>query len=46
LQEVAGEWKVDAMPTFVLAKRGEEVTRVVGANKDELEKNIAAHRLS
>ncbi|KAF8659427.1 hypothetical protein HU200_058454 [Digitaria exilis] len=38
--DVARTWKVEAMPTFVLAKGGKEVSRVVGAKKDELERKI------
>ncbi|KAG4922629.1 hypothetical protein JHK82_051603 [Glycine max] len=37
---VAKEFKVEAMPTFVLWKEGKEVERVVGAKKEELEKKI------
>jgi thioredoxin 1 len=40
LQEVARTWKVEAMPTFVLVKDGKEVSRVIGAKKDELERKI------
>ncbi|KAG1347519.1 Thioredoxin H2-2 [Cocos nucifera] len=40
LSEVAQQWKVQAMPTFVLVKGGSEVGRVVGAKKDELNKKI------
>ncbi|KAJ8772113.1 hypothetical protein K2173_027290 [Erythroxylum novogranatense] len=40
LPEVAQEFGVQAMPTFVLVKRGKEVDRVVGAKKDELEKRL------
>ncbi|KAF8772374.1 hypothetical protein HU200_005846 [Digitaria exilis] len=40
LADVARTWKVEAMPTFVLAKGGKEVSRVVGAKKDELERKI------
>ncbi|KAL5210909.1 hypothetical protein ABZP36_006532 [Zizania latifolia] len=40
LSEVARQWKVEAMPTFVLIKGGREVSRVVGAKKDELERKI------
>nr|DAD31134.1 TPA_asm: hypothetical protein HUJ06_009985 [Nelumbo nucifera] len=42
--EVAQEFKVEAMPTFVLIKQGKEVDKVVGAKKDELEKKILKHR--
>ncbi|XP_058073869.1 thioredoxin H2-like [Magnolia sinica] len=40
LKEVAQVWQVEAMPTFVLVKKGQEVDRLVGANKDELKKKI------
>jgi thioredoxin 1 len=39
-QEVSSEWQVQAMPTFVIVKDGKEVTRIVGAKKDELERKI------
>ncbi|CAN6286503.1 unnamed protein product, partial [Urochloa humidicola] len=44
LADVARTWKVEAMPTFVLAKGGKEVSRVVGAKKDELERKIGMFR--
>ncbi|WZY91104.1 hypothetical protein YC2023_047839 [Brassica napus] len=37
LPEVAKEFDVTAMPTFVLMKNGKEVDRIVGAKQDELE---------
>ncbi|KAB1227824.1 Thioredoxin H2 [Morella rubra] len=46
LLDVAQEFQVEAMPTFVLLKKGKEVDRVVGAKKDELEKKIEKHRAS
>lgn len=43
-EKVAEEYKVDAMPTFVLFKKGEEVDRTTGANlekiKECIEKNL------
>ncbi|CAL9106359.1 unnamed protein product, partial [Musa textilis] len=33
LPEVSRQWKMQAMPTFVLVKGGQEVARVVGAMK-------------
>ncbi|KAL6535766.1 hypothetical protein OROHE_012610 [Orobanche hederae] len=33
------------MPTFVLLKQGKEVLKVIGAKKDELEKQILKHRI-
>ncbi|KAK9272030.1 hypothetical protein L1049_002399 [Liquidambar formosana] len=44
LSDVAQEFVVQAMPTFVLVKQGKEVDRVVGAKKDELEKKIEKHK--
>ncbi|KAL8144506.1 hypothetical protein V2J09_017538 [Rumex salicifolius] len=44
LPDVAQEFGVQAMPTFVLIKQGKEVDRIVGAKKDELEKKIQKHK--
>ncbi|GMN42374.1 hypothetical protein TIFTF001_011591 [Ficus carica] len=44
LSDVAQEFRVQAMPTFVLLKQGREVDRVVGAKKKELETKIEKHR--
>ncbi|XP_044504422.1 thioredoxin H2 [Mangifera indica] len=44
LSDVAQEFNVQAMPTFVLMKQGKELDRVVGARKDELEKKIVKYR--
>ncbi|KAL6350550.1 hypothetical protein AAG906_019197 [Vitis piasezkii] len=44
LSDVAQEFGVQAMPTFLLIKRGTEVDKVVGAKKEELQKKIEAHR--
>ncbi|KAL6139696.1 hypothetical protein ACLB2K_057998 [Fragaria x ananassa] len=46
LSEVSQEFQVQAMPTFVLLKKGKEVDRVVGAKKDELEKKVEKFRHS
>ncbi|KAJ0259190.1 Thioredoxin domain-containing protein [Hirschfeldia incana] len=46
LPDVAKEFNVDAMPTFVLVKNGKEVDRIVGAKKDELEEKVTKHRAS
>ncbi|CAL9014484.1 unnamed protein product [Prunus brigantina] len=43
LSEVAQEFGVQAMPTFLLLKKGKEVDRVIGAKKAELEKKIQKH---
>ncbi|KAI4351588.1 hypothetical protein L6164_005934 [Bauhinia variegata] len=44
LSDVAREFQVQAMPTFVLVKKGKEIDRVVGAKKDELERKIETNR--
>lgn len=44
LSDVAQEYGVQAMPTFLLLKQGKEIDRIVGAKKDELEKKILKHR--
>ncbi|WCJ20825.1 thioredoxin 2 [Euphorbia peplus] len=46
LPEVSQEFGVQAMPTFVLVKKGKEIDRVVGAKKDELLKKVEKHRSS
>jgi len=42
LQDVAQEWDVQAIPTFIFIKDGKAVDKFVGANKAELEKKVAA----
>ncbi|RYR60681.1 hypothetical protein Ahy_A04g017736 [Arachis hypogaea] len=42
--DVAKDFKVQAMPTFVLVKQGKEIDRIVGAKKDELEKKVKQYR--
>ncbi|XP_058739238.1 thioredoxin H2 [Vicia villosa] len=44
LSDVAREFKVQAMPTFLLLKNGKEVDKIVGAKKDELKTKIQRHR--
>ncbi|KAL8550385.1 hypothetical protein ACS0TY_008996 [Phlomoides rotata] len=44
LEDVSNEFGVQAMPTFILMKRGKEVDKVVGAKKDDLRKKIEKHR--
>ncbi|CAH8307863.1 unnamed protein product [Eruca vesicaria subsp. sativa] len=44
LRDVAKEFNVTGMPTFVLVKNGKEIDRIVGARKDELEKKVVKHR--
>ncbi|CAK8540602.1 unnamed protein product [Lathyrus sativus] len=44
LSDVAQEFKVQAMPTFLLLKNGREVDKIVGAKKDELKNKIQKYR--
>nr|NP_001237844.1 thioredoxin h2 [Glycine max]ABV71992.1 thioredoxin h2 [Glycine max] len=44
LSDVAQEFKVQAMPTFLLLKNGKEVDKIVGAKKDELKNKIKKYR--
>ncbi|XP_068652042.1 thioredoxin H1-like [Aristolochia californica] len=43
LRDVAAEWKVEAMPTFIFIKEGKEIDRLVGASKEELQDKIETH---
>ncbi|CAN6454777.1 unnamed protein product [Victoria cruziana] len=43
LRSVASELGIQAMPTFLLFKGGNQVDSVVGAKKDELERKIQSH---
>ena len=40
MQNVAQDWAVEAMPTFMFLKEGKIVGKVVGANKEELLQTI------
>lgn len=44
LPDVAMEFGVQAMPSFVFVRKGEVIDRVVGARKEELQKKIEKHR--
>lgn len=43
LKEVARDWAIEAMPTFIFLREGKIVDKVVGAKKDELQQTIAKH---
>ncbi|XP_024975661.1 thioredoxin H1 [Cynara cardunculus var. scolymus] len=43
LKEIASDWGVEAMPTFLLLKDGKTVSKVVGAKKEELQQTIIKH---
>jgi thioredoxin 1 len=38
VQEVTSKWEVRAMPTFIFIKNKKQVDKIVGANREELEK--------
>ncbi|KAI3497749.1 hypothetical protein L2E82_13563 [Cichorium intybus] len=44
LPDVAKDFEVQAMPTFVLVKKGKERERIVGVKKDELHRMIEKYR--
>ncbi|XP_027346413.1 thioredoxin H1-like [Abrus precatorius] len=44
LMGVTQEFQVQAMPTFILIKKGKVVDKVVGARKEDLQKLIEKHR--
>ncbi|KAJ3705558.1 hypothetical protein LUZ61_009263 [Rhynchospora tenuis] len=43
LKAVAQEWKIEAMPTFIFVKEGNEIDKFVGARKEEIQKKIELH---
>ncbi|MCO5572413.1 hypothetical protein L7F22_026167 [Adiantum nelumboides] len=43
MQDISAQWNVQAMPTFIIIKDSKELDRVVGANKEELEKRLTFH---
>lgn len=42
-RDVASRWNVSSVPAFFFIKDGKEVDRVVGADKNSLEKKIAQY---
>jgi thioredoxin 1 len=38
--DVMAEWDVHAMPTFLFIKDGKQIDKIVGANKEELNKKV------
>ncbi|GAB2280346.1 hypothetical protein Dimus_014983 [Dionaea muscipula] len=45
LRDVAREFGVEAMPTFLLLKQGREIDKVVGAKKEDLRSKIERHMI-
>jgi thioredoxin 1 len=42
LQDFSSSWDIRATPTFFFLKNGQQVDKLVGANKPELEKKVEA----
>nr|GLL32019.1 thioredoxin H2-like [Ipomoea trifida] len=42
--DVAQDFGVESMPTFVLVKKGKVVEKVIGADREQLQKKIQKHR--
>ncbi|XP_074296096.1 thioredoxin H2-like [Silene latifolia] len=45
LFNVSREFGVQTMPTFMFIRRGKQIDKVVGANKDDLQRKIEKHRV-
>ncbi|KAJ8513030.1 hypothetical protein OPV22_003464 [Ensete ventricosum] len=45
LKSVAQDWAIEAMPTFIFLKEGTIVDKIVGAQKEELQRKIELHLL-
>lgn len=43
VSDVAAHWNINSVPTFFFVKNGKEVDKVVGADKDGLEKKISLY---
>jgi thioredoxin 1 len=42
LQDFSSSWDIRATPTFFFLKNGQQIDKLVGANKPELEKKVLA----
>jgi thioredoxin-like negative regulator of GroEL len=40
VQDVTSAWEIRAMPTFLFIKEGKLIDKIVGANKDELDRKV------
>jgi thioredoxin-like negative regulator of GroEL len=40
MQDVTSAWEIRAMPTFLFIKEGKQIDKIVGANKDELDRKV------
>lgn len=46
VQEVAAQYEVRAMPTFLFIKDGQQIDKVVGADKNDLERKCNRYATS
>ena len=42
-RDVAARWNISSVPTFYFIKNGKEIDKVVGADKNELERKVKQH---
>lgn len=42
-QDIARDWAIEAMPTFMFLRDGKIIDKVVGAKKEELQMAVAKH---
>jgi suppressor of tumorigenicity protein 13 len=42
-RDVAARWNISSVPTFYFIKNGKEIVKVVGADKNELERKVKQH---
>jgi suppressor of tumorigenicity protein 13 len=42
-RDVAARWNISSVPTFYFIKNGKEIDKVVGADKNGLERKIEQH---
>ncbi|XP_057529255.1 thioredoxin H1-like [Amaranthus tricolor] len=43
LKDIARDWAIEAMPTFMFLRDGKIIDKVVGAKKEELQMAVAKH---
>ena len=43
-EDIAREYKITALPTFIFVKDGVKVDELMGANREQLEKRINKHK--
>ncbi|XP_074568537.1 thioredoxin H4-1-like [Curcuma longa] len=46
LSELSSSWDIRATPTFIFLRDGQQVDKIIGANRTELEKKIVVNSMS